>query len=131
MENREKEIADQFKEADIKNEEADSLKEEYLTKLNKAEDEAREISKQLILKSENRSNEIIKDAKIDAHEIKARANKDIEREKVKAVNTLKDEIASMAILAASKVIEKDIDEKNHKALIDKFIDEVGDTKWQN
>ncbi|OYT16383.1 MAG: ATP synthase F0 subunit B [Bacteroidetes bacterium 4572_77] len=131
MQNRENEIANAFEEAEIKNEEAENLREEYKIKLMKAEDESREISKQIIQKSENKSTEIIKDAKNEAHEIKVRANKDIEREKVKAINSLKDDIASMAILAASKVVEKDINEDDHRIIIDKFIDEVGDTKWQN
>jgi F-type H+-transporting ATPase subunit b len=37
----------------------------------------------------------------------------------------------MAILAASKVIEEDVDGNKHKTMIDKFINEVGDTRWQN
>ena len=55
----------------------------------------------------------------------------IEREKEKAVNALKDDIASLALMAASKVIEKDLNDEAHNALINQFIEEVGDTKWQN
>ena len=44
------------------------------------------------------------------------------------MNELKTEISSMAILAASKVIEKDIDQNKHEEMINKFIEEVGEAK---
>jgi F0F1-type ATP synthase membrane subunit b/b' len=37
----------------------------------------------------------------------------------------------MALLAASKIIEKDVKDADHRDMISKVIDEVGDTKWQS
>ena len=37
----------------------------------------------------------------------------------------------MAILIASKIMEENITIDNQKYLIDKFIDEVGSSKWQS
>ena len=39
------------------------------------------------------------------------------------MNEIKNEISNIAVLAASKVIEKDIDSNKHKELIDNFIKE--------
>lgn len=131
MANRESEIANEYETISNKQREADSIKNEYKEKLTKSEEEGRNIIKQATLKAEQKANEIVKHAESEAVEAKHKAQKDIEREKSKAINALKDDISSIAMLAAAKVIEKDIDENSHKALIDKFINEVGDTKWQN
>ena len=52
----------------------------------------------------------------------------LEQERQKVMNEIKNEISNIAILAASKVIEKDIDSNKHKELIDNFIKEVGESK---
>lgn len=131
MANREEGIKNSLKEAEIKNEEAEKKKAEYLTKIEGAEEEGRQIVKEAAKRAEERASEIIKAAEKEADQIKERARVEIEREKEKAINSLKDEIASIAMLAASKVIEKDLDEKNHRVLVKEFIDEVGETRWQN
>ena len=59
---------------------------------------------------------------------KDRANKDIAQEREKVMNELKNDISSIAILAASKVIEEDIDQSKHEEMINKFIEEVGEAK---
>ena len=44
-----------------------------------------------------------------------------------SINLCKDEVASLAVSIAEKVIDKEIDEAKHKELIDTFIGEMGDT----
>ena len=44
----------------------------------------------------------------------------------KAVNEVKDEIGGIAMEIASKVVEREISEKDHKDLIDEFIKNVGE-----
>jgi len=131
MANREKEIADSIQRAEDMNEEALKLKSEYMEKLKVAEEEGREIIREASKKAEERAAEIIKGAEKEAKEIKERALLDIAREKEKAINDLKDEIASIAMLAASKVIEKNLDDNAHRDFVRSFIDEVGETRWQN
>jgi len=131
MSNRQESIKKSLEEADLKNKEAESKKDEYLTKINGAQEEGRQIVKEATIRAEERANEIIKGAESEANKIKDRANLEIDREKEKAINSLKDEIASIAMLAASKVIGNDLDENKHKALVKEFIDEVGETTWQN
>ncbi len=128
---REKEIAGQYDEAAAREAEAEKLKNEYIVKIEQSEDEGKRIIRDASSRAEQRASQIIKEAEADIVDLKAKAQSDIEREKVKAVNALKDDIASMAVLAASKVIEKDIDASAHRTLIDATINEVGDSKWQN
>ena len=105
-----------------------ALKEEYEQKLQVAKNEGQEIIKQATLRAEQKSEQIVSAAKEEASIIRERASKDIAQEKEKVMNELKNDISSIAILAASKVIEKDIDQSKHEDMINKFIEEVGEAK---
>ena len=105
-----------------------ALKAEYEQKLAAVKNEGQEIIKQATLRAEQKSDEIISSAKEEAISLKERANKDIAQEKQKVMNELKNDISNIAILAASKVIEKDIDQAKHEEMINKFIEEVGEAK---
>lgn len=131
MEQRKAEIQGSMNEAEQKNKEAEIFKEEYIGKLEASEEEGRQIIRDAAKKAEVRGEEIVKAAEKEAVEIKERADVEIKRERVKAINSLKDDIASLAMLAASKVVEEDLNQNKHNALVKKFIDEVGETTWQN
>ena len=96
-----------------------ALKAEYEQKLAVAKKEGQEIIKQATLRAEQKS---------EASNLKDRASKDIAQEREKVMNELKNDISSIAILAASKVIEEDIDQSKHEEMINKFIEEVGEAK---
>ena len=55
-----------------------------------------------------------------------RAAEQVEQEKKRAVNEIKNEVSEMAISIASAVIERDVSKDEHTALIDSFIDKMGD-----
>ena len=57
---------------------------------------------------------------------KVKAEAEIEQERKKAVNELKNEIGGMAIDLAGKVIEREISEDDHRKLIEEFIENVGE-----
>ena len=84
----------------------------------KAKDEAQ------AMKTEYEQN--MKEARDKANDIKAKAESDIVQERRKAVNEIKDEIGSMAMEIAGKVIEREINEADHTKLIDDFIANVGE-----
>ena len=62
----------------------------------------------------------------DAQKLRTEAEADIAQERKKAVNEVKDEIGGIAMEIASKVVEREISEKDHKDLIDEFIKNVGE-----
>ncbi len=128
IEAREKDIRENLAQGEIAKKEGLSLKSEYEEKLKSAKEQGQEIIKQATLRAEQKENEIITTAKQDAAQLKEKANKDVEQERQKVMNEIKDEISDIALLAASKVIEKDIDSNKHKELIDNFIKEVGESK---
>ena len=68
-----------------------------------------------------REDEIVAQAKSESAAIMEKAYRDIELEKKKARNELKDEISGMAVSLAEKVTAKEIDAEDHARLIDGFI----------
>lgn len=111
--------------------EADELKQKYEISLQNAKEEAREIVESAKKRGDQLRDEIVSEAKSEAETVSERAKNEIEREKEKALDSLKSEVASMAMLVANKVVSKNLDEATHKDMIDNFINEVGESKWQN
>ena len=105
-----------------------ALKKEYEEKVSIAKEEGREIIRQATARAEEKSNQIISDAQAEVVSLKAKASKDIAQEKEQAIAEIKNDISDIAILAASKVLEEDIDKSKHEDLIEKFIKEVGEAK---
>lgn len=105
-----------------------ALKKEYEEKVSVAKEEGREIIKQATARAEEKSNQIISDAQAEAISLKAKASKEIEQQREQAVAEIRNDISDIAILAASKVLEEDIDKSKHEELIEKFIKEVGEAE---
>lgn len=131
MDNRTKGIENALEEADMKNKEAEELKGQYEEKLAKIKDERNEIIREATKRAEERSNEIIKAAEVEAQKIKEKGQHEVERERQKTVNELKDQISTLAIMAASKVVEEELNQQAHEKMIQEFIKEVGEAQWQN
>ncbi len=107
-------------------EEAENLKAEYEKTMSDARAEANELVQSSKKSAEQRREEIVNAAKDEAARLRAKADEDIQRQRRKAVADAKDEIGSIAMEIASKVVEREIDEKDHRALIDEFIRNVGE-----
>ncbi|MFZ5968892.1 MAG: F0F1 ATP synthase subunit B [Bacillota bacterium] len=131
MQSRQNAISGAIKEAEDKNKEADQIMKQYQAKLEGVQEEGRQIIKEATQRAEQRADEIAKNAQTDASKLKERAEADIQREKQKAINALKDELAGLAVMAAGKIIDKNLDAGQHETLIKEFIDEVGEAKWHN
>lgn len=107
-------------------EEAASLQAEYEQHLENAKEEAAQLLAQAGQTAAQRSEETLHAAREQAAVLKQKASAEIEQERKKALNEVKDEIGGMAMAIASKVVEREINEKDHQDLIDAFIEKVGD-----
>ena len=99
---------------------------EYEQNLQNARTEANEIVANAQKTATARGEEIVGEARAQAAALKQKAEADIAQERKKAVNEVKDEIGGIAMEIASKVVEREISEKDHKDLIDEFIKNVGE-----
>ena len=106
--------------------EAEAMKAEYEQNLQNARTEANQIVAAAQKTAAARSEELLGEARAQAAALKQKAEADIAQERKKAVNEVKDEIGGMAMEIASKVVEREIKEADHKDLIDEFIKNVGE-----
>ncbi|MBP0964488.1 MAG: F0F1 ATP synthase subunit B [Oscillospiraceae bacterium] len=126
LDERKQNVEETYRQADEKLTEAARLESEYTEKLANAKEESAEIVKNATKRAQTRSDEIIAEAKKEASSLMVKANADIEKEKKRAVNQIKDEISDIALAVAEKVVEKEIDPKDHERLIESFISELGE-----
>lgn len=126
IESRENEVQNLYDTAEQAKNDAVALKEEYSQHLANAKDEANEILKNANKKATVRSEEIIRDAQEKAAAIIARADVQIEMERKHAFEEVKQDISDIALLAASKVVERELSAEEHERLIGEFIENVGE-----
>lgn len=110
-------------------EESRKAAEQYLAEQKQVLEEARRQAYEMIEQAKNSSTkqaeEIIQAARIEANRLKEEALREIESEKNKAVAALRSQVSGMSVLIASKIIEKQIDEKSHQELIERYLQEAG------
>ena len=106
--------------------EAEAMKAEYEQNLQNARTEANQIVAAAQKTAAARSEELLGEARAQAAALKQKAEADIAQERKKAVNEVKDEIGGIAMEIASKVVEREIREEDHRDLIDEFIKNVGE-----
>ena len=82
--------------------------------------------KEAVERGQHREEEIIRQANLEAEAMKAKASADIAREKKKALNDAKDEISDIAMAIAEKVVGRELNSEDHAALVDGFIDRLGE-----
>ena len=128
LESRKNEVTKTYEDADKALTNAKQLESEYTEKLSAAKEESAEIVKNATKKAQARSEEIISEARDEAKGLLDKAEADIEKEKKRAVNQIKDEISDIAMSIASSVVSKELDAKTHEKLIESFISEIGDAE---
>ncbi len=106
--------------------EADAIKAAYEQNMKEAKEKAEGILMNAQKTATLRGEEIISQAQQTAAQIKSKASSDIEMEKKKAINDAKNEISGLAIAIAGKVVERELSETDQTAMIDRFIEELGD-----
>lgn len=124
---REDEVGKLYEDAQSASDNAKAMETEYSEKLAGAKAEAESIVADAVQNAQARADKIINDSQAQAAAMIEGAQARIEREQKAAVAEAKGEICSMAVLMASKVIEKNLDEDAQSALIEKCMDEMGDT----
>ena len=121
IDSRQKEIDDMYADAENNRADAENMRSEYEEKLAKANEESETIIKSAVRKAQLKEEEILKEANAKAARTLERAEEQVELEKRRAVNEVKDEISDMAIGIASAVIGRDVSAEEHRDLIDDFI----------
>ena len=105
---------------------ANEMKDQYEQRLKEASVEAAGIVKEATDRASRKGDEIVQQAQEEAAAIKRKADKDIEMERARAMNELKDQISDAAVQIAGKIVEREVKAEDHDKLIQNFIDKVGE-----
>ena len=131
METRSNSIQDAFDSAEAVNRRADEKMQNYTKRIANVEAEGREIIRDAKIKADAQAREIIEDANKQATEIMNKAEKNIEREKQKAMEEMRKEVAALAMLAAERIVEREIQNIGQDEIVDEVINKARSTGWQN
>ena len=126
IDQRQKQIKDMYDEAQADKDAAASMRVEYEQKLAEASAQGEEIIRSAVARAHKQEEDIIRDANETAAKALRHADEQIEMERKKALNQLKDEVSSMAVDIASAVIEKNLSEEDNREIVDRFIGQLGE-----
>ncbi|MRH43962.1 F0F1 ATP synthase subunit B [Aquibacillus halophilus] len=126
MEERENHISSEIDIAEKNRTEAEKASREASEELKKTRQEAQSIIEEAKLAGQQQEQKIIEAARTAAENIKKSAQEDIEKETEKAIQALQDQVATLSVQIASKVIEKEINAQDQEKLISEYIKELGE-----
>ena len=126
IKDRQDEIDGMYQAAGDAKKQAEAMRGEYQQKLTAAQQTSERIVKEAVSRGQAREEEILRKANADAAAIMDKASADIALEKKKAINDAKDEISDLAMAIAGKVVERELTDDDQSALIDRFIQDLGD-----
>ena len=122
-------IKEQLDTAQKEKQDAIEFNAEYDTKLKAVDKEAEEILSETRKKAMKKENDIINEAKEEAARILDRANHEVELEKSKVKDEVKQEMISVATAMAGKIVASSLDDDKQSQLIADTLKEMGDETW--
>jgi F-type H+-transporting ATPase subunit b len=128
MKQREEHIANEINSAEQSRGEAKKLLEEQRNLLKEARTEAQGLIENAKKQGDLQRDEIISLARSEAERMKESAKLEIEQQKEKAVSAIREQVASLSVLIASKVIEKELSVEDQEKLINEYIQEAGEER---
>ena len=131
MDDRAAAVQDAIDAAEDVNKRADEKMASYSKRIANVEEEGREIIKASKQQADAQAQIIIEEARKQASDIIAKAERTIEQERLAATEEMRKEIASIAMLAAEQIVGKEIDNVGQDAIIDQVIEDARSAKWQN
>lgn len=120
MTERSERIEKQLEEGKAAEARALELRESYTGKLAEAEEKVKEIVGAGEKRAEENAEEILRTAQEEAKRIVAEAEADAEQKRLKALESLHDDVADAAVAIAGKILEREVTIEDNRALVDGF-----------
>jgi F-type H+-transporting ATPase subunit b len=109
--------------------EAQAQKDKYDEQMRGAGKEAHAILAMARNDADEERERILAQAQNEAARLKEQAQEEIERDKRQAQKDMKAAISDVAMEAAKKLVDKEMDEKTQRKFVDDFIQQAGDQTW--
>ncbi len=124
LDEREKTIEESLTRAESALEEARKMQEDNEAARRDAERQAQSILRDARDASDQLRTEEVEKTKAQLAQMQEQARADIEREKTQALTALRSEVASLAIGAAGKILDENLDDDRQRKLVDSFLDDL-------
>ena len=125
LDERREKISSEFQTIERTKSELSRLEQDYKARLADIDALARQRIQEAISEGQRISVEIQEKAREESKNILNKAKENIELEVAKARVELRNQVATLAIKAAEKLIKVELTEERHKRLVTEFIDEAG------
>jgi F-type H+-transporting ATPase subunit b len=122
---RRQKIADEFAEAERRQQSADGLKAKLEQDLRGIEAQARARLQEAVAEGQKVAGEIRAQAQREAQDRLERAADEMMREREKAKELLKEQVIQLSLTTAEKILKTRLDDPAQRKLAGQFIDEVG------
>ena len=131
MEKRQEGIREQMETAAREKQDAIQFKAEYDEKIKNVQKETDEILSEARKKALKKESVMLEEAREEAAQIVARANREVELEKSKVKDEMKQEIINVATAMAGKIVASSLDEskQSQPELLADTLEEMGDETW--
>jgi len=104
--------------------EVESMKNEYEKRLAAMEERAKEAMNSAVNRGEKMKQKMIDEARAEGAKMVADAKQEIENEKKKAIEDVKDTIVDLSMMAAEKMIKKKISKKEQLQVVNKHLKDI-------
>lgn len=126
MDARQAQVDKLYSDADESLSSANQMKDEYEQRLASARQEADSMIKTAALTAQRKGDQILSDAKSQASHVKQKAEEEIAQQKKQMLQDVRSEISGLAVDIASKVVEREVNQKDYDGFVDEFIRNVGE-----
>ena len=126
MQKRQEIISQSLADASTAKSEAESMKQRYEETMGDAQKKADALLAQAQEHSQKEYDAMIDAAKMDAQEIRKRADQAIQEERERAIRDIQRNAADMVLLAVQKVAGSTVDKEENKKMVDAFLAEAGE-----
>ena len=118
-------IEGKLEQAEREREEAEQLLEQYRRRLRDAEDETQRILEEARSNAERVRRDLLAKAEGDAGRELDRARQAIRAERDQAIRQLRNEVGTLAVELATRVVGDSLDRERQLRLVDEYIEELG------
>lgn len=123
---RQEQVDKMYGEAEEDRNAAKDMKQEYEARLATAREEADGIVKNAVQTAQRKGDAILAEASTQASRMKQKAEEEISMERKQMLMDVRSEISDIAVSIASKVVEREVQKKDHDSFVDEFIRNVGE-----
>ena len=118
-------IEEDIKAAERQREQAEQVRQELEQELKDVRLKAEAALSRALHDAEEEARQIVDRARVEAKRLVQDAQGEIEAERERAIGTVRDQVADLALLVAERVLASQLGDEVDKRLLQQFVDEVG------